>query len=261
MKRYLFHYFRIVKICFMDEMTDRVNFFTWIVVHAVSLLTFIIFFQIIFSQVREINGWNQYQVLLTLGIGTLIGGLGSMTFFAFMYDHPRDVKNGNFDFKLTRPLDVHFQAAFSTVDVDDLSVIPGAIILIVYSLAKLPGFTWINLIPFLILLTCSMTILFSILTLFESLAFKFITIDAVINFYWSIVNVTKNPIKAYKNFSIILSAVLLPIALISSVPAEVLFGRYEWGWITGSIITAIALLIISRKVFMFALEQYSSASS
>lgn len=261
MKRYLFHYFRIFRISFMNEMTDRVNFLTWGVVHTVAMLTFVVLFQIIFSQIKEINGWSQYQVLLVLGIGTLIGGLGSLTFFAFMYDHPREVRNGDFDFKLTKPLDVHFQAAFSSVDIDDLSVVPNGIILIIYSLTKLPGFNPLNLVIFLILLVCSMIILFSILTLLESLAFKFIAIDSLTNFYWSIVNVTKNPIKAYKNFSIILSAILLPVALISSVPAEVLFGRYEWNWIAASIISAVVLFIFSRWVFQKALLDYSSASS
>lgn len=261
MKRYLSYYFRIFQISFMNEMTDRVNFLTWGVVHTVALLTFVVLFKIIFSQISEINGWSQYQVLLVLGIGTLIGGLGSLTFFSFMYDHPQEVRNGDFDFKLTRPLDVHFQAAFSSIDIDDLSVVPSGIILIIYSLTKLSGFTFSGLVIFLILLVCSMLILFSILTLLESLAFKFIAIDSLMNFYWSMVNVTKDPIKAYKNFSVILTAFLLPVALISSVPAEVLFGKYEWNWIATSIISAVVLFIFSRWIFQRALHDYSSASS
>jgi len=246
----------------MDEMTDRVNFFTWGVVHTVSLLVFIAFFNIVFAQVKEINGWSQFQVLLVLGVGTLIGGIGSITFFSFMYDHPREIRSGNFDFKLAKPMDVHFQAAFASVDMDDLIVIPNSIVLIVYSLNKLPVQNLpINVLGFLILLSCSMVILFSILTLLLSLSFRHVRVDSLMDFYWSLVNTTKNPVKAYKTTSVVLTAMFIPIIMISSVPAEVLFGKFDWPWICGSVIAAVALFLFSRWKWQNALADYSSASS
>ncbi len=262
MNKYLRHYVRVFKISLMSEMTDRVNFLIWSAVHSLTLLMFIAFFSIVFSQVGEINGWSQFQVLLVVGIGTLVGGLGSITFFSFMYDHPRDIQNGDFDFKLTKPMDAHFQAAFASVDMDDFIVVPNSILLIIYSLNRLAvNNLGINVIVFLGLLVSSMIILFSILTLFMSLSFKYIRIDSIMQFYWSIVNTTKNPVKAYKTTSIFLSALFLPIILISSIPAEVLFGRLEWNWILGSVVTAVLLLIVSRRVFQNGLKNYSSASS
>jgi len=262
MKRYLNHYLRIFKLSVMDNMVHRENFFTWAAIHTISLISLIIFFSVIYQGTTNINGWTEYQSLLVLGVGTLITGLGSITFFSFMYDFGREIADGSFDMRLTKPLDIHFQSAFLWTDIEDSINIPSSLILISYSLWKLkPEHLFINVVGFAIMLASSMIILFSLLTFIQSLAFKFIKVDSVANFYWSVVNTAKYPAKAIRNVGVIASTLLIPIAIISSVPAEILFGRWEPIWIIGSISSAVVLLILSRLVFMSSLRHYSSASS
>jgi len=119
-KKYLSIYLNIFKMSFMSEMTHKGNFLTWIAVHSISLLTLIIFFKLVYTNVAQINGWSQYQSLLVLGTGTLITGLGSLTFFPFMYGFSREIQKGEFDFKLAKPLNILFQSAFRWVDIEDL---------------------------------------------------------------------------------------------------------------------------------------------
>lgn len=243
-------------------MTHRENFWTWVVIHTVSLASLVVFFKIVFAATTNINGWTEFQSLLVLGVGTLIGGLGSLTFFSFMYQFGREIQNGDFDLKLTKPIDIQYLSAFSYIDIEDFIVVPNSILLITYALWKLnPSHLFLNIIGFLVMLLSSLVILFSLLTLVQSLAFKLIKVDSISNFYWSIVNTAKYPAKAIRNVSIIASTLLIPVAIISSVPAEILFGRWEPTWIIGSICSAVALFILSRLVFMSSLRHYSSASS
>ena len=249
-------------MCLMDEMSHRGNFWTWSLVHTISLITIVVFFKVVYSGGRVINGWDQYQSLLVLGTGTLIGGLGSLTFFSFMYDFGQRIKDGDMDFRLTKPMDVHFLSAFHWVDMEDFVTVPNSLLLIGYAVWNLrPQNLWVNLVGYLFALFLAMIILFSLLTLIQSLAFKYIKIDSVSNFYWSIVNISKYPAKAIKGLSLIGSTLLIPIAVISSLPAEILFGRWDWTWIVGSAISATFIFFLSRKVFMSSLRYYSSASS
>ena len=262
LKKYFSIYLNIFKMSFMSEMTHKENFLTWIAVHSISLLTLIIFFKLVYANVTQINGWNQYQSLLVLGTGTLITGLGSLTFFPFMYGFSREIQKGVFDFKLAKPLNILFQSAFRWVDIEDLMVTPNAILLIIYSIWKLqPQNILLNTLGYVIMLISSMLFLFSILTLIQSLAFRFIQINSVTDFYWSLVNITKYPAKAIKNVSQVALYALVPLAIISSVPSEVLMGRWEPVWIIGSLVLATVSFIISYRVFMSALRHYSSASS
>lgn len=246
----------------MNEMVHRENFWTWAIVHSMTLLSMILFFRIIYNGTSSINGWTEYQSLLVLGVGTLVTGLGSLTFFPFMYNFGQDIAEGDLDMRLLKPLDVHFQSAFHWVDTEDFIVVPNSLLLITYALWKLhPSHLLINIVGFIPVFISGMVILFSVLTLIQSMAFKLIRVDSVANFYWSIVNITKYPAKAIKGLGLISSMLLVPIAVISSLPAEILFGRWDWTWIVGSIVSAIILFAFSRWVFMSALRHYSSASS
>ena len=262
MKKYIKHYLRIFKLSVMDNMVHRENFFTWAVIHTISLVSLIIFFRVIYQGTTNINGWTEYQSLLVLGIGTLVTGLGSLTFFSFMYEFGREIVDGRFDMRLIKPLDIQFQSMFTWIDIEDFINVPTSLLLITYAIWKInPPHLLINIGGFIVMLTSGMIILLSLLTLIQSLAFKFIKVDSVANFYWSVVNISKYPAKAIKNIGVVGAILLAPIAIISSVPAEVLFGRWEPTWIAGSLVSAVILFVLSRWVFMSSLRHYSSASS
>src|SRR3989344_1434247 len=248
--KYLRYYLMIFKMSIMNLMINRENFLTWVIVHTLSLLSLFVFFKLIYQQIVSINGWTQYQSLLVLGVGTLITGLGSMTFFSFMYQFSRDLQNGDFDFKLAKPLDPHFLAAFPWVDAEDIAVIPNSLILIIYALINLQTpISVLNIISFCVLILSSLIILFSVLTLLESLAFRAVKIESITSLFWSLVSTGKYPTKSIKNISVIATITLMPIAIISTVPSEVLFGRFELPWIVSSMILSVVLLVISRHVF------------
>lgn len=260
--KYIKFYLLAFKMALIEQMTFRENFFMWIFIHSISLLTYIVFFRIVFSQVVQINGWGINETLLVLGTGELITGIGSLTFFPFMYGFSNEVAKGEFDFKLAKPIDPHFYAAFGYPDIEDMTVVPISLILIGYAVSNLKiQSLGLNFVGFLILLICSLVILFSLLTLFQSLAFKYVRVERARDLFWSIADLTKYPAKSIRSASLLITAFLLPVALISSVPAETLFGRWDWPWIFGSILLAGASLIISRKIFQDGIHNYSSASS
>lgn len=262
MKKLFKIYFNVFKMSLMSQMAFRENFLIWCIVHTVHLATMVVFIGAVFSRTQAINGWTQDQSLLLVGIGTLIGGIGSLTFFSFMYDFGRKILKGEFDSVLTKPYDTLFASAFSWVDVEDIMTIPNSLFLIFYALSRIaPQNLWLNIITFIFLLVCSMFILFSILILIQSLAFKHVRVHSAIDFYWATVGTAKYPAKAMRGISVLVWVMVFPIALISSVPAEVLFGRYDWPWIISSIVLSFSLFIFSRWVFYQSLKSYSSASS
>lgn len=262
MKKMFQIYKRIFKLSLMTLMADRENFITWCFVHSISLVTMIVFVTSVFSRVQTINGWTQDQSLLVLGVGTLIGGLGSITFFPFMYDFGKKILRGEFDAILLRPVSVLFSSAFCWVDIEDLITIPNSLFLIGFALYRIsPSNIVSNIIMFVILIICSLLILFSILTFIQSLAFKHVRVNSAMEFYWAMVDTNKYPTKAMRNISVLVWIMVFPIALISSVPAEVLFGRYDWPWIIASLVLSLFLFWLSQKVFYSSLRHYSSASS
>ncbi|HTL89071.1 MAG TPA: ABC-2 family transporter protein [Leptolyngbya sp.] len=54
---------------------------------------------------------------------------------------------------------------------------------------------------------------------------------------------------------------MVPVAFLTTIPAEAMLGRTEVSWIVGAGFLAIALLLASRFFWRFALRFYTSASS
>jgi ABC-2 type transport system permease protein len=54
---------------------------------------------------------------------------------------------------------------------------------------------------------------------------------------------------------------IVPVAFLTTVPSEALLGRVELVWLLGAGLLALALFLISRMFWQFALRFYTSASS
>jgi ABC-2 type transport system permease protein len=54
---------------------------------------------------------------------------------------------------------------------------------------------------------------------------------------------------------------VVPVAFLTTIPAEVILGRGEFVWVVGAAILALGLLVVSGVFWRFALRFYTSASS
>jgi len=54
---------------------------------------------------------------------------------------------------------------------------------------------------------------------------------------------------------------IIPVAFLTTVPAEAMLGRVQVNWVIGAGVLAIALVLVSRVFWQFALRFYTSASS
>jgi ABC-2 type transport system permease protein len=54
---------------------------------------------------------------------------------------------------------------------------------------------------------------------------------------------------------------VLPVAFLTTVPADMLLGRSDGGWILASLGVSIVALAVSRGFWRLALRYYTSASS
>jgi ABC-2 type transport system permease protein len=54
---------------------------------------------------------------------------------------------------------------------------------------------------------------------------------------------------------------LIPVAFITTVPAEMAIGRVDYLWVAGAVLSTVLLFLFSRWFFIRNLGFYSSASS
>jgi ABC-2 type transport system permease protein len=111
------------------------------------------------------------------------------------------------------------------------------------------------------MLLCSAVILYSLWFLIAASSIWFVKIWNATEVLRTLLTAGRYPISAYPPGLRLLLTVVLPIAFLTSVPAEAILGRATASWLVASGALALMCLLISRWFWRFALRSYTSASS
>jgi ABC-2 type transport system permease protein len=245
----------------MNLITWRAHLAIWTFVHAFELLINIVFFSAVYLRTNTIGGWNIYEVVILLGYMELLLGLGSLTFFPMMYDLDSVIRRGDLERKLVTPLDIQFVMSFPWIDTSDIFSLITGTLLMVYGVIKLhPMMLAFNILAFIILLVSSELIIYSIIVLLASAVFK-VTRLKIDSLFWSVLFIGKIPITAFKGATYFILMFIVPIGLVTAVPARTLAGVFDPVYFGLSVVFAVVLFTLSRKLFLHNVRNYSGVGS
>jgi ABC-2 type transport system permease protein len=170
------------------------------------------------------------------------------------------VQQGTLDFVLLKPISSQFWLSANTVSPWGIpDVIFGAVLLL-YAANKLGveiGNYFLTAIP---LLFGTIT-LYSIWFMLGATSIWFVKIYNVTEVLQGLLEAGRFPMAAYPAAYRFFFTFVVPVAFLTTVPAEAMLGRGEIVWTAGAGILAIGLLFFSRYFWQFALRFYTSASS
>ena len=145
------------------EVQYRMNFLLQIVQSAVRLATGIIAIQLVFGFTTRLGGWSEPELYAVLGVHVLLGGLLATFVLPNMFSFMYEVREGELDFALIRPVDS--QMFISTRQIGFWSivdVIVGIVVLGWAFSALAETISPIDLVLFGIGLVCGALILYSV---------------------------------------------------------------------------------------------------
>jgi ABC-2 type transport system permease protein len=179
------------------------------------------------------------------------------------------VQNGTLDFVLLKPIDSQFWLSARQVSPWGLPGVLAGLVLIGVGLANAtPPIGWRDPIALLqplglgfTLLLCAAAILYSLWFLMAGLSIWFVKVWNATEVLRTTLVAGRYPVSAYPPALRLLFTFVLPVAFLTTVPAEALLGRASTGWVAGSLLAAVLSLIFSRVFWRRALRHYTSASS
>ncbi len=206
------------------------------------------------------QGWLWEEALIVLGIFTLLQGFSS-TFLApnlnRIVDH---VQKGTLDFVLLKPISSQFWLSTHTLSPWGLPDLIFGVILIGYAGGRL-GITLTNYLISAIPLGFGLGSLYSLWFMLGATSIWFVKIYNVTEVLRGLLEAGRYPMVAYPITYRFFFTFIVPVAFLTTVPAEVMLGRVQIGWIVGAGVLALGLLTITRFFWGFALRFYTSASS
>ena len=205
-------------------------------------------------------GWSWAEALIVLGLFTLLEGFSSTFLSPNLSRIVRHVQQGTLDFILLKPVSSQFWLSTHTVSPWGLPDMVFGLAIIGYAGHQLglgAGQYALSLVP----LGFGLASLYSLWFMLGALSIWFVKIYNVTEVLRGLMQAGRYPMVAYPAAYRVFFTFVVPVAFLTTIPAEVLLGRAQSGWIVAAGALAIALLWATNAFWRFALKFYTSASS
>lgn len=263
-QKYIRIYRVLLKYSVIQSTTYRANFFWELLIEFGYQIGLVVFFYALFGHITEIAGWSYYEVLFLAGLNIVYGGLlWGMVFVFGLTRLPEDIKNGNIDIALLKPLNPLFNLTLSKPYFTSLSAPPIGLGLMYYSVLKIGKVIPIQNILFgTIIFCCGLLIAYSIAVIFSSMSFRFINSTAFQQIGERIIDMyTRNPHSVYRGGLRIILFFIVPLVFVSSIPSSTVLRGVEFQYVFLGIGLAAIFLLVAILVWDRMIRYYSSASS
>ena len=210
----------------------------------------------------QMGGWSWPQVLMVVGVYTLLDGANATILAPNHRLMTQHVREGTLDFVLLKPIDAQFFVSFRHLSLWGLPNVMLGGGLVVYAGSQLtppvePVAYAVGLLPIL----CSLIILYSMGFAMVTLSIWFIKLWNLTIAMQSLLQAGRYPIAAYPPGYRVVFTFVIPVAFLTTVPAQAMIGTAAPRWLGGAAALALGLVIASRLFWRFALRFYTSASS
>ncbi|HIK06751.1 MAG TPA: ABC-2 family transporter protein [Trichormus sp. M33_DOE_039] len=205
-------------------------------------------------------GWSWEAALIVLGIFTLLQGFSASFLAPNLNRIVRHVQEGTLDFILLKPIRSQFWLSTYTISPWGVPDLIFGVMIIGYAGQRL-GLKVDNYLLSVVPLFCGLVILYSLWFMLGATSIWFVKIYNVTEVLRGLVEAGRYPMIAYPATYRFFFTYIVPVAFLTTIPAEVMLGRLQINWLIGAALLAVALFWISTWFWRFALRFYTSASS
>jgi ABC-2 type transport system permease protein len=260
MERYL----RVLSIfwrtTFAAEMEYRLNFVVSTLSSLGQLVGSLFGLFLFYRTGYTFTGWSWEQALIVLGIFTLFQGFVGTFLSPNLNKIVLHIQQGTLDFVLLKPISSQFWLSTYTLSPSGIPDLLFGIILIAYAGLRL-GLSLPNYFFSLVPLCFGFIILYSLWFMLGATSIWFVKIYNVTEVLRGLLEAGRFPMAAYPVAYRFFFTFVIPVAFLTTVPAEALLGRSEMIWTLAAGFLAFILFLASRAFWRFALRFYTSASS
>jgi ABC-2 type transport system permease protein len=262
-RRYGMIYWLFVKNSLISMMEYRVNFLFGIMIEIGYLCIKLSYVYVIYRIGVDINGVSPDEIMLFVGVYTIMAGLYSTFFYNNFIQLPEHVRTGSLDMMMTKPVSLQFMATLRTIDAGySVPNLIGGIVMVVYGWQKadVPLTVW-NVVGFAGFMLIGLILTYAVFLIPQLLAFWTVKTGGVNDLSNALFDFNQMPMAIYGKMIQRAGMFVVPIFLITNLsPLYVLrhmnAATFVWG-----LCAPVLFLLVTRLIWKFAVRSYTSASS
>ena len=246
------------------EIEYRLNFWLTLVTTGMMLGGSLFTLSLLFSGGYEPGGYAWAEALTVLGVYMVLDGVQQCVLAPNRTRLTEQVRDGALDYVLLKPFDAQFWLSLRRFS-------PWGLTDVLAGLAVLGWATWriggtageiaLRWAVGLVAVCLGAVVLYAVGFALATLTVWFVKLYNVTMAMAALLEAGRYPIAAYPAAYRVFFTAVLPVAFMTSVPADALRGAAGWGWLLGLAGVAAGSLLLCRWFFSFALRSYTSASS
>jgi len=245
------------------ELSFKANFLMWLVVEALWFALQLSFVSVIYLHTDSIGDWTKWQVVLLVGTSQFVQQVFTAIFLTNCVNLSELVRTGRMDFMLLLPVNTRFLVSLRAVDLGAFVSAASGLCVVAYAAWKLelrPDA--LQIAGFFALCGAGLLVHYSLMFLMATICFWTVRAQSVVWGYYNLFNIARQPDSAFRGAFRRIFTFVVPMLLVSNVPARVLTGRLDssldWLVLLGMSALCFAL---SEIAWRFSLRHYASASS
>jgi len=251
-----------LRVGVMNELQYRANFFIQLLQSLMAITTGLIVLALIFDQTDDLAGWTRPQLLVVMGVFTIVGGVIGFAIEPNMGRLMADVRLGTFDYALTKPVDVQLLVSVREFRIWKLTdVLVGSCVLVWGITGLTSEVGWSAVAGFVVTIVLGGVMVYCFWLILTTGALWFVRMEMLQELFTGLYRAGQYPATIYPGWLRFSLTFLVPLAFAITVPSEAITGRLTGLRVVVTVGFALVMLLVTRLVWRAGLKHYSGASA
>ncbi|MFN8023785.1 MAG: ABC-2 family transporter protein [Acidimicrobiales bacterium] len=251
-----------LRVGVMNELQYRANFVVQLLQSLVAVATGLVVLSLIFDRTDQLDGWTRPQLLVVMGVFTLVGGVVGFVIEPNMGRVMMDIRQGTFDHVLTKPVDSQLLSSIREFRLWRLTDALVGVVVLGWGIADLDtSVRAVDVLGFVLTLAAGTILVYCLWLAVTTGAFWFVRMEQVQELFTGLYRAGAYPVTVYPTWLRLTLTYLVPIGFAITVPSESLTGRLTW---ERGIVTVVFLAVafgLTRLLWKAGSRRYAGASS
>lgn len=261
MKKYFNVWKQFIKLTFSSYISNRIDSVAYF---AGKIFRFLFFFTVIygiFGHTRLLAGYTKHEAILFFLVYNIVDA-SAQAVFRGLYYFKDEVRKGNFDYILSKPVNSLFVVLIRQTDILDIIFLIPIFIITAFIVIKMKiYFTLMGLAAAIFLILASFVIVLGIHIIIAGATIWLTENENIIWLYRDAMTIGRFPPDILPNPVQLFFVIVVPVITINAFPTKALLGNISWQWIIFACVYAVVFFALSVLFWKQSLKKYSSASS
>lgn len=256
----IFWHFR--KMHLMTTVERRADFIFWGGISLLWTIFNVFFFSLILGVSDTIGGWTRYEMYTLLGVFSIIDSFTWGLFYFNMARYTNSIYDGELNSILLKPINPIFMLMTRYNNYNNsfrLIIGIGMTIWAVSKLAYTPSL--INILFFVAVLVLSMLCIYFLWFIMSTFSFYFERLNNINEIIPNLRRVWQVPREVFPGLPAIILTYIFPMALVISLPAEILTNKYNPWLILYLFCFTLTVMILSYFFFKISVKKYGGMAN